>query len=156
MAKMFMVVVATLALVSPSVCQENINLPFTVPARVINATGQVCPPNHIRVSERNKIAQDVRDLLRTVTAPSCQEFQTQSSPAVSCSTLPTSCPSGYYWVRSSNGSAVQVYCDMVGVCGCNTTPAEVTIATTVTEWWIICSHMSTWDCVRLVLSIIIV
>ena len=120
MAKMFMVVVATLALVSPSVCQENnINLPFTVPARVINTTGQVCPPNHIRVSERNKIAQDVRDLLRTVTAPSCQEFQTQSSPAVSCSTLPTSCPSGYYWVRSSNGSAVQVYCDMVGVCGCN-------------------------------------
>ena len=60
MAKMFMVVVATLALVSPSVCQEdNINLPLTVPARVINATGQVCPPNHIRMSECTKLARDV-------------------------------------------------------------------------------------------------
>ena len=42
-------------------------------------------------------------------------------PAASCSVLPTGCPSGCYWVRSSNGSAVQVYCDMDRVCGCNDT-----------------------------------
>ena len=39
---------------------------------------------------------------------------------VSCSSLrnlsPTS-PNGYYWVRSSNGSAVRVYCDMTRSCG---------------------------------------
>ena len=80
MAKMFVVIVATLALVSSSGCQEdNVNLLFTVPGRVINATGQVCPPNHIRVRERTKLARDVRYLLHTVTAPSCQVFQIQST-----------------------------------------------------------------------------
>ena len=39
------------------------------------------------------------------------------------SVLPSSCsqislyPSGYYWVRASNGSAVRVYCDMTTSCG---------------------------------------
>ena len=31
--------------------------------------------------------------------------------------LPPSSPSGYYWVRTSNGSAVRVYCDMTRSCG---------------------------------------
>ena len=35
----------------------------------------------------------------------------------SCAALPPSSPSGYYWVRASNGSAVQVYCDMTRSCG---------------------------------------
>ena len=35
----------------------------------------------------------------------------------SCAALPTSSPSGYYWVRASNGSAVKVYCDMALSCG---------------------------------------
>jgi hypothetical protein len=43
-----------------------------------------------------------------------------SSPAASCASLlafsPTT-PSGYYWVRASNGSAVRVYCDMTRSCG---------------------------------------
>ena len=38
-------------------------------------------------------------------------------PAVSCAALPPSSPSGYYWVRASNGSAVHVYCDMTTSCG---------------------------------------
>ena len=37
-------------------------------------------------------------------------------PASSCATLPSSFPSGYYWVRASNGSAVRVYCDMTRSC----------------------------------------
>ena len=36
---------------------------------------------------------------------------------VSCAALPPSFPSGYYWVRASNGSAVHVYCDMTRSCG---------------------------------------
>ncbi len=32
-------------------------------------------------------------------------------PASSCAAIPLSSPSGYYWVRASNGSAVSVYCD---------------------------------------------
>ena len=35
----------------------------------------------------------------------------------SCAALPPSSPSGYYWVRASNGSAVSVYCDMTRSCG---------------------------------------
>ena len=38
-------------------------------------------------------------------------------PAVSCAALPPFSPSGYYWVRASNGSAVSVYCDMTRSCG---------------------------------------
>ena len=38
-------------------------------------------------------------------------------PALSCADLPPSSPSGYYWVRDSNGSAVSVYCDMTRSCG---------------------------------------
>ena len=38
-------------------------------------------------------------------------------PAVSCAALPPSSPSGYYWVKASNGSAVRVYCDMTRSCG---------------------------------------
>ena len=43
-----------------------------------------------------------------------------SSPAASCAALldfSSSSPSGHYWVRSSNGSAVHVYCDMTRSCG---------------------------------------
>ena len=35
----------------------------------------------------------------------------------SCAALPPSTPSGYYWLRASNGSAVRVYCDMTRSCG---------------------------------------
>ena len=38
-------------------------------------------------------------------------------PAISCAALPPSSPSGYYWVRAFNGSAVIVYCDMTWSCG---------------------------------------
>ena len=38
-------------------------------------------------------------------------------PASSCASLPPSSPSGYYWVRDRNGSAVHVYCDMTRSCG---------------------------------------
>ena len=43
--------------------------------------------------------------------------QSSSNPAASCAALPPSSHSGYYWVRTSNGSAVSVYCDMTLSCG---------------------------------------
>ena len=123
---LFAVSVATLALVFPSTSQlDSTNLPFTLPAREINITEQVCPPNQVSISVQSEIAQDVQILLDTATSPSCQAFQTQFTPAVSCSTLPTSCPSDFYWIRSSSESAVQVYCDMDRVCGCNSGVAKV-------------------------------
>ena len=41
----------------------------------------------------------------------------EQTPATSCAELRSSSPSGYYWVRASNGSAVRVYCDMTLSCG---------------------------------------
>ena len=41
-------------------------------------------------------------------------------PAASCASVllfAPSMPSGYYWINSSNGSAVRVYCDMTRSCG---------------------------------------
>ena len=35
----------------------------------------------------------------------------------SCSMLPKSSPSGYYWILSSNGYSVKMYCDMKKTCG---------------------------------------
>ena len=43
--------------------------------------------------------------------------KTDRYPASSCAALPPSSPSGYYWVRASDGSAVRVYCDMTRSCG---------------------------------------
>ena len=46
--------------------------------------------------------------------------RTSIYPANSCShvlQLNPSSPSGHYWIRSSNGSAVRVYCDMTRSCG---------------------------------------
>ena len=124
------IVVATLALVflhAYSASQVD-NTKLTLPARVISVTEEVCPPDEMLAIEQNKIDEDVRSLLRTTTATACQILHTQSSSAVSCSALPTSCPSGYYWIRSSNGSAVQVYCDMDRVCGCNGTGGWARVA----------------------------
>ena len=127
-AKMlYIIVVATLALVSlPTLSASQVD--NTIPPRVINVTEEVCPPDEVLANEQNKIDKDVRGLLRTITATACQIFQTQSSSAVSCSVLPTCCPSGYYWIRRANGSAVQVYCDMDRVCGCNGTGGWARVA----------------------------
>ena len=38
-------------------------------------------------------------------------------PADSCAALPPSSPSGYYWVRAFDNSAMSVYCDMTRSCG---------------------------------------
>ena len=43
----------------------------------------------------------------------------ESNPAISCAEIfkkKLSTPSGYYWLRSDNGSAVRVFCDMTLTC----------------------------------------
>ena len=44
---------------------------------------------------------------------------TASHPAISCADIlqkRPNAPSGYYWLRSDNGSAVRVFCDMTLTC----------------------------------------
>ena len=132
---LFLVVVATLALGSlptPSACQgENTTLPLTLPARVISTSQQaVCPPNEMREMVRDMTVQDIRKMIGNTVIPTLRlcGAQTQTSPAASCSALPTYCPSEYYWLRSSDGTAVQVYCDMDRVCGCSGTRGWICVA----------------------------
>ena len=126
-----LVLVTILALVShptPSASQEDNTL--TLPARVINTNEQaVCPSDEVREMVRDEIVQDIRNMIRNTTLPTrCLLGQTQASPVTSCSALPANCPSDYYWVASSSGTAVQVYCDMDRVCGCNSTGGFTRVA----------------------------
>jgi len=78
---------------------------------------------------RNETAQDIRNTICNTIIPAfCRSAQTQASPVASCSVLPTSCSSDYYWIRSRNGTAVQVYCDMDRVCGCSSTGGWTRVA----------------------------
>ena len=43
--------------------------------------------------------------------------QCESFPVLSCTTLPPSLSSGYYWVLSLNGTAMRVFCEMERSCG---------------------------------------
>ena len=54
-----------------------------------------------------------QELNMTIQRPGMYSFH----PAASCASLPQSTPTGYYWVTSTNGSSVRVYCDMVRSCG---------------------------------------
>ena len=98
---------------------DDTALPLSLPPRVLTGTEQTCPPDALRQISRTEMAQDIGTLLRSSAILICQLARTQTSPAASCSAISTSCPSGNYWVSSSNGNAVQVYCDMDRVCGCN-------------------------------------
>ena len=132
---MFLALVAILALVAlptPSSSQgDNTTLPLIrFPSKVISSNQQaLCPSNGQRQMLRGEIVQDIQNLIQNTTIPAlCRAAQSQASPAASCSALPTSCSSGYYWVRSHNGTAVQVYCDMDRVCGCNSTGGWTRVA----------------------------
>ena len=94
--------------------------------RVLNATEQTCPPDELLNTALMELNQDIRTLLHNNVI--CPAAQMAASPAASCSEISADCPSGYYWVRSSNGTAVQVYCDMDRVCGCNSTGGWTRIA----------------------------
>ena len=130
---MFFLVLATiLALVSlptPFASQgANTTFPINFPIRIINTAHQAsCPPDEEREMARDETAQDIRNSIRNTVIPTLCG-QTQASPVASCSALPTFCSSGYHWVTSSNGTAVQVYCDMDRVCGCSSTGGWTRVA----------------------------
>ena len=71
----------------------------------------------------SNISEEIQDIQQSFLglASQCETSSpvTECNPLISvqylptsCSELPTTSPSGYYWVRSSDGSAVNVYCYM--------------------------------------------
>ena len=63
-------------------------------------------------------AEIALEVLNTIFCPG----QVQENPASSClevSLCNPQLPSEYYWIACSNGTAVQVYCDMTRECSCS-------------------------------------
>ena len=110
---LFLAILALVSLPTPSASQgENTTLPLTVPTRITGTNQQVCSSDEVREIVREEIDQDIQNLMRNTIISIVCGGPTQASPAASCSALPTSCPSGYYWIRIPNGTAVQLYCDV--------------------------------------------
>ncbi len=90
-------------------CVQSSSAGTTIPAKVVDG---ICPSEEQQVTIRQQIMNEVVAIL----TPGF----TEGNPASSClqlSLVNSSFPSGYYWVRVSNGSAVRVYCDMTRSCG---------------------------------------
>ena len=103
----------------------NSSQPVSYPATIVEGGEQVCPPEAEQQIIRANIEQDVRNIIREVLL--CRGLQ-QENPASSClevSLCSPQLPSDYYWLTSSDGAAVQVYCDMDRVCSCSSSSASV-------------------------------
>jgi len=87
----------------------------------------VCPGDQQTRTVLDEIEMEVRGVVKNIILPSLAPIGSigqRYNPTNSCSEISELVPgqsSGYYWVRSHNGTAVQVYCDMDGVCGCSST-----------------------------------
>ena len=120
--------VVLLSLLAPSASQEaNTTLPLTYRARAAEGGEQVCSPDEQRQRLQDVTNNEISNLLKN-NLPAlvrCSERnlgQLEHCPAASCSDIDAQSlllhPSAFYWIRSSSGTAVQVYCDMDRVCGC--------------------------------------
>ena len=102
--------------------------------KVLEGSEGVCPGEQQTRTILDEIDVELRDMTRDTILPSLVPvgpIGLQYNPANSCSEiseLPHGQPSGYYWIRSRNGTAVQVYCNMNRVCGCNSTGGWTRIA----------------------------
>ena len=111
---------ALLGLCIATVCaQDAVTLPqLTLAPRVLqaNATGQNCASVETRESARNEIRTQVQAYLRLLTNSGVDA----NSAAESCRLIAQFHPnttSGYYWIRTTNGSTTRLYCDMSTRCG---------------------------------------
>jgi len=96
------------ALPTPTASQAaNISLPLSF-SPIVTMSEQTCPPDDVQEMTRSQIIQDVRTLLQDNIV--CPAARTEASRATSCEEILTSCPSGDYWIRSSDGTVMQVNC----------------------------------------------
>lgn len=121
MAMAFYPVGVALQPATPS-SQEDSLLPVIYPPKELGSPGeQACPTDGEREAAETVIGNELHSLLRERILPTLPTAgYSQDHPATSCSTI-SERPSGYYWIRSSDGTAVQVYCDTDRECGCGGT-----------------------------------
>ena len=68
-------------------------------------------------NSRSELGQRILQLQNSLN--DYNEFQGDSASCSQILLLNSSSPSGHYWIRSSNDSAVRVYCDFNRQCGCD-------------------------------------
>ena len=85
--------------------------------RTLEGGEGVCPGDQQTRTGLDEIDMEVRDIILVGLQP--------YNPANSCSAISEI---GLYWVRSHNGTAVQVFCDMDRVCGCSNTRGWTRVA----------------------------
>ena len=96
------------------VLSRQLNSSINVLSRQLNSSAYVLSKQFNNEAQQLDQLQNLTyQLIDALQRPGQESF----SPAPSCAALPPSSPSGYYWVRASNGSAVRVYCDMTLTCG---------------------------------------
>ena len=91
----------------------------------------VCPGSQQTRTVLGEMDMEVRGVVRNTILPRLVPIGSIGHPANSCDEISELVPglsSGYYWVRSHNGTTVQVYCDMDRVCGCSSTGGWMRIA----------------------------
>ena len=99
------------------------SVPVAYPAKSLERSEQVCPPDEQLELARAEIRQDVIFYIRS---QYLGVGLTQENPATSCleiSQCNPQLPSQFYWITSSNGTAIQIYCDMARQCNCNNNSA---------------------------------
>ena len=111
-----------LSLLAPSASQEaNTTLPLTYRARAAEGGEQACSTDELRQRLQAITHNDVSNLLRNnlpalVPCSDRNLGELEHCPAASCSDIVSQSQvlrsSGYYWIRSSSGTAVRSYCDM--------------------------------------------
>ena len=116
--------------------EDDIQLPISKPAKILLSDGSHCPTDEQRGKVREEINEEVHEILQEYVLPAlgvlCDLGECPQNPVDSCHQLveespPSSLNSGHYWIVDSNGSAVQVYCNIGGPC-CNTSGGWTRVA----------------------------
>ena len=115
---------ALLLLVSPSLCIRLV--PANYEGKVIPSEPGTCPTEGTQQQAKATIRSDLAEIVRQNILPAleCRLGQCEDNPALSCSQILEDNPgrdSGFYWLRSLDGTAIQVFCAMDNPCGCNST-----------------------------------
>ena len=121
---------ATVSKIQETVAEDNL---------IMNSVRDASQKHQQFTTEQfSNISEEIQDIQQSFLglASQCNTSSpvTECDPLISVQYLPTSCselaassPSGYYWVRSSDGSAVNVYCDMARHC-CGSTGGWMRVA----------------------------
>ena len=115
--------VVLLFLLAPSTSQEvNTTFPLTYRAKAAEGGEQMCSSDdlrwHLQIITRNDLSNLLRNnnLQALVPCSNRNLGQVEHCPAASCSDIVVESQvlrsSGYYWIISSSGTAVRLYCDM--------------------------------------------